>query len=120
MASKRGRSKKRQHTYRGARTKPGLMFTGSHKCPECGKWCYPTRDDAEQAVRSMHPGATVHFYKCQLSPQAWWHFTSMTAEQVAGIRERESRPARGPAPDLVLADEVAERAVEEPPEETAV
>jgi hypothetical protein len=38
----------------------------------------------------MHPGATVHYYRCQLSEAGWWHFTSMTAEQVREIREREA------------------------------
>lgn len=90
MASKRGRSKKRQHTYRGAQSKPGLMFTGSHRCRECGKWCYPSRYFCEAAVRVIHPGATVHYYRCQDSPEHWWHFTSMTAEQVTEIREREA------------------------------
>jgi hypothetical protein len=86
MASRRGRNKKRQHTYRGAKSRPGIKFTGSHRCPQCGKWCYPTRDDAEAAVGQIHPGSTVHYYKCLLSESQWWHFTSMSADQVRDIR----------------------------------
>jgi hypothetical protein len=66
------------------------MFTGSHHCPECGKWCYRTRDDAVSAVRQSHPGAAVHYYKCESYGQDWWHYTSMAAGQVEGIREREA------------------------------
>jgi hypothetical protein len=86
MPSKRGRDKKRQHVYRRPKDRPGAKFTGSHHCPECGKWCYRSRDDASDAVRQVHPGAVVHYYECG----DWWHFTSMTAEQVAVIRARES------------------------------
>jgi hypothetical protein len=37
-------------------------------------------------VRQIHPGAIVHFYKCD----EWWHFTSMDADQVGDIRARQS------------------------------
>jgi hypothetical protein len=90
MPSKRGKGKKRQHVYRRPKARPGAKFPGSHHCPECGKWCYRTRDDAQDAVRQMHPGATVHYYECTTEAGAWWHFTSMTAAQVEDIRARES------------------------------
>jgi len=86
MPSKRGRGKKRQHVYRRPKDRPGAKFPGSHHCPVCGKWCYRSRDDAQDAVRQMHPGATVHYYLCD----EWWHFTSMDAGQVGDIRARES------------------------------
>lgn len=84
MPSKRGRGRQRQHTYRKPKGGSNLRFRGQHHCPACGKWSYSTRDEAMSAVRLLHPGATVHYYKCA----GWWHFTSMTAEQVAEIRRR--------------------------------
>jgi hypothetical protein len=39
----------------------------------------------------MHPGATVHYYICRQAQGAqWWHFTSMTADQVGDIRARQA------------------------------
>jgi hypothetical protein len=68
-----------------------MKFPGSHRCPDCGKWCYATRDSAERAVSQMHPGATVHYYICrQAQGGQWWHFTSMTADQVGNIRARQA------------------------------
>lgn len=90
MASRNRRDKRRQHAYRPAKGRPGIKFTGSHKCAGCGKWCYQTRDAAEKAVRQMHPGSTVHYYQCLLIPDRWWHFTSMSAEQQAQIREQQA------------------------------
>lgn len=86
---------RRQHAYRPPAGKPGTAFTGSNHCSDCGKWCYPTRDAAEQAVRRMHPGAKVHYYECGDS----WHFTSMTSWQVAEIRERRAVNPRDLAPE---------------------
>ncbi len=86
MPSKKGRGKKRRHVYHRPKERAGLKFTGSHRCPECGKWCYRTRDDAEAAIRQAHPGASGHYYKCESTGQEWWHFTSMTADQVGEIR----------------------------------
>lgn len=85
---KKKRNANRHHTYRRPRDRAGLKFTGAHHCPECGKWCYRTRDDAEAAVRKTHPGATVHYYRCKSNGEEWWHYTSMSAEQVGEIRER--------------------------------
>jgi transcription elongation factor Elf1 len=103
MASKNGRHKKRQHVYRRPKDRPGAAFTGSHHCPECGKWCYSTRDAAEAAVRKAHPGATVHYYECG----QWWHYTSMTAAQVSEIRARaavtEEEEDPGYAPEETVA-----------------
>jgi hypothetical protein len=93
MASRRGRNRKRQHTYRGPKDRPGIKFAATHRCPECGKWCYQTRNSAEKAVSQIHPGATVHYYICR--PElggTWWHFTSMTADQVGDIRARQTPP----------------------------
>lgn len=86
MASKRGRSKKRAHTYRGPRDRGGNRFTGLHRCPDCGKWCYLSRDDAEATVRQAHPGAQVHYYRCG----GFWHYTSMEAWKVTDIRTRDA------------------------------
>jgi hypothetical protein len=82
MPSKRGRGRQRQHTYRKPKEGGNLRFRGQHHCPACGKWAYTSRDEAISAVRLLHPGATVHYYKCL----GWWHFTSMTAQQVSDIR----------------------------------
>lgn len=90
MASKKRRDKNRQHIYRRPKDRPGLKFTGSHHCPVCGKWCYATRDDAEVAVRQIHPGSVVHYYTCVSNSLKWWHYTSMTAAQVEAIRAREA------------------------------
>jgi len=32
----------------------------------------------------MHPGATVHYYRCD----GFWHYTSMSAEQVESLKTR--------------------------------
>jgi hypothetical protein len=91
MSSKRRRNRNRQHAYRGPKDRPGIKFTGSHRCPDCGKWCYMSRDSAEQAVSQIHPGATVHYYICrQAEGGTWWHFTSMNAGQVGDIRARQA------------------------------
>lgn len=84
MASRRGRDKRRQHTYRPVRNVSA--FPGRKRCPECGKWCFSSRADAEAAVRIIHPGATVRYYQCT----GWWHYTSMSAEQEAAIRAERS------------------------------
>jgi hypothetical protein len=86
MTSKRVKNKgrRRQHVYKRSKDTGNRAFHGRHHCPECGKWCYGDRGEAETAARILHPGATVHFYLCA----GWWHFTSMTADQVAGIRSR--------------------------------
>lgn len=86
MPSKKGRARHRQHVYRGPKDRPGRKMTASHHCPECGKWCYRTRDDAEAAVGMLHPGATMHYYKCA----GWWHYTSMTAQQVTWLKDYEA------------------------------
>lgn len=86
MASKKGRSKRRGHVYRGPSDRAGGRFTGLHRCPDCGKWCYLTRDDAESTVRQVHGGVSVHYYKCG----EFWHYTSMEAWQVQDIRTREA------------------------------
>ncbi|HEY1705552.1 MAG TPA: hypothetical protein VGG75_38190 [Trebonia sp.] len=89
MTSKRRRNKHRTHTYHKPPAQNNRKVRGHHHCARCGKWCYVSRAEAEAAVRTLHPGATVHFYKCG----DWWHFTSMTAEQVEGIRQRQAQAA---------------------------
>jgi hypothetical protein len=85
MPSRKGRGRHRQHTYHRPPDASGnRKLWGSHRCPECGKWCYASRDAAESSVQQLHPGATVHYYRCL----GWWHFTSMTAEQVEGLKDR--------------------------------
>lgn len=86
MASKKGRNKKRGHVYRGPRDRAGGRFTGLHRCPDCGKWCYLSRADAEATVRQVHQGAQVHYYTCG----EYWHYTSMAAWKVHDIRTREA------------------------------
>lgn len=88
VASKRGRNKNRQHAFRRRKDYPRAVQAGMHRCPACGKWCYRTRADAESTVGKLHPGATVHYYTC--SDTGFWHFTSMTAEQMARIRARRA------------------------------
>lgn len=89
MASKKGRGGKRKHVYRRPKDQPGAAFPGSHHCPDCGKWCYRTRTDAETAAQQLHPGVPMRFYKC-LPAEAWWHFTSMSADQMGAIRARQA------------------------------
>jgi hypothetical protein len=91
VPSKRGRNKRREHVYQRTRVSNG-SFRGHHHCPVCGKWCYAKRNDAEHAVGLLHPGATVHYYLCG----DWWHFTSMTAAQVADFRAREAEDLAEP------------------------
>jgi len=88
MASSKGRGRRREHVYRRPRDKAGIRVRGSHHCPECGKWCYLARSDAEVAVRQQHPGATVHYYTCESNGQEWWHYTAMEAWQVEALRRR--------------------------------
>ena len=94
MPSRKGKAKRRQHTYRRPRADGGTALRAYSRCPQCSKWCFETRADAEAAVRVIHPGVTMRFYRCAGS----WHYTSMTAEQVGGIRARESQPYVPPAP----------------------
>lgn len=86
MPSKKGRDKRRQHVYRRPRDRPGLMFPGSHLCPECGKWCYRTRADAEDAARQAHPGSVMRFYQCESGGRDWWHCTSVSADRMGELR----------------------------------
>jgi hypothetical protein len=86
MPSRRGRDRRRQHVFRRPKETSGARFRGTHHCPECGKWCFPARDDAQDSARRAHPGVTVHFYQCA----GWWHYTSMDAAQVEEIRIREA------------------------------
>jgi hypothetical protein len=86
VASKKGRGKKRGHVYRGPRDRGGGRFTGLHRCPECGKWCYLSRADAETTVRQVHQGSQARYYRCG----EFWHYTSMEAGQVQDIRTREA------------------------------
>lgn len=88
MPSKKGKGRRRQHVYRRPKDGSNLRFRAQHHCSVCGKWCYENRDQAEAAVRLLHPGSTVHYYRCQ----GWWHFTSMTAAQVTEIRRQGSVP----------------------------
>ena len=90
MASKKGRgSGKRQHTYKRPKDRSGARFTGSHHCPDCGKWACRTRDDAEAAARYFHPGIPMRFYKCEKNNE-WWHYTSMSADKIARYREQRA------------------------------
>jgi len=90
VASNKGKRSNRTHVYRKPKDRAGSKFTGSHHCPECGKWCFRTRDDAVAAVRLLHPGSQARYYKCKSSGVTWWHYTSMDAEQVGEIRAREA------------------------------
>lgn len=92
MASKNGRDKNRQHVYRRPKDRPGLIPVNCYLCPDCGKWAYQTRGDAETAARQAHPGAVMRFYQCESAPRDRWHYTSMTADQVAQIRARRAAP----------------------------
>ena len=86
VPSKNGSWRHRQHTYKRRGSESGnRRLWGSHRCGQCGKWSYKSRDDAEAAVRIMHPGATVHYYRCD----GFWHYTSMSAEQVEGLKQRK-------------------------------
>lgn len=91
MGNRKGRRmKRREHVYRRPKDRPGLKFTGSHPCPECGKWCYATRADAEASARQLYPGATIRYYQCESTGQVWWHLTSMNADQQADVRARST------------------------------
>jgi hypothetical protein len=79
MASRKGRGRNRAHTYHRPRAKSALQFQATHHCPECGKWAFPTRDDAEVSARQVHPGATMHFYRCL----GLWHYSSWSADKQA-------------------------------------
>ena len=92
MPSKRRKNSRRQHAYHRPKPKPG-RFAGSHHCPECGKWCFATRADAEASVRRAFPGQTTRYYRCESADGEWWHFTSMTAAEVAGLKEFRAREA---------------------------
>jgi hypothetical protein len=86
LPSRKGKAKRRQHTYRRPKTAEGARLRTYSRCPQCGKWCFAARADAEAAVRVVHPGATMRFYRCGAS----WHYTSMTAFQVEEIRVRRA------------------------------
>lgn len=89
MPSKRGKGNKRQHVYRRPKEQPPAKRPGTHHCPDCGKWCYRTRDDAEAGAKQVHPGVPMHYYKC-LPGNTWWHFSSMPAHKVGDIRARNA------------------------------
>jgi hypothetical protein len=96
MPSKKGRGRHRQHVYRRPVPAGGnRRLWGSHRCQDCGKWCYKTRDVAESAVRMLHPGSTVHYYLCG----QWWHYTSMTAEQVENLKDRRFAEGNNEGPE---------------------
>lgn len=52
-------------------------------CPLCGKQCYRSKASAKRAARVLYPGATRRTHKCG----DYWHFTSMTARQVANLKD---------------------------------
>jgi hypothetical protein len=87
LSKRRSRHRsRRQHAYQRPKDRAGLKFTGSHHCPECGKWCYETRADTEKAARRRHQGTPMRYYQCG----GWWHCTSMDAAGTEGIRARDA------------------------------
>lgn len=69
-------AKKRQSTYRKPEDRAAGKFTGTHHCPECGKWCFATRDDAVAGARYFHPGVKMRYYRCPDGSEEVWHYTS--------------------------------------------
>jgi hypothetical protein len=91
VASKRGAARRRGNPRRKPKEQAGGVLRAYSKCAGCGKWCYPSRAYAEAAVRLLHPGVTMHFYKCALAEEKWWHYTSMTAARERAVREQRAR-----------------------------
>jgi hypothetical protein len=79
MARRKASAAHRQ--FRVERGGTGGMKMVTSTCTTCGKARYATKGDAKTAVSRMS-GGTAHYYRCG----NYWHYTSMTAEQVAAIR----------------------------------
>jgi hypothetical protein len=61
-------------------------------CDVCGKQCYLTRDEAKQSARVNHPGQAMHVYQCEESAGIkWWHLSSIPADKLKQLRDREYR-----------------------------
>jgi hypothetical protein len=90
VASKNGRG--RRHTHRDKRPdSDGFTPYMSRKvCEACGKQCYLSREEAKRSARVNHPGQTMCEYPCtEPSGKVWWHLSSMPADKLRQLRERE-------------------------------
>lgn len=52
-------------------------------CPDCGKLCYETRQQARQAGRHLYPDTTIRAYRCG----QWFHYTSQPTARVTRYRQ---------------------------------
>lgn len=92
MASSQGRN--RRHAHKKKRSIPD-GFTGymaRKVCAICGKQCYLTRDEAKHSARVNHPGTPMHVYTCEEeNGTVWWHLSSIPADKLKTLRDREHR-----------------------------
>ena len=91
MPSNKGRT--RRHTHKKKAADTGFSPYMAHKvCAACGKQCYLTREEAKRSARINHPGKVMHVYECtEPSGNKWWHLSSIPADKLKRLRDRERR-----------------------------
>jgi hypothetical protein len=94
MPSSKGRGQRRAHRRR-TRDTDGFSPYMAHKiCGTCGKQCYLTREEAKRSARVNHPGQAMHVYDCtEPSGKVWWHLSSLPADLLAELRDKERKSA---------------------------
>lgn len=92
MPSSKGRDKRHTHKFK-RRDTAGFSPYRAHKiCAACGKQCYLSREEAKRSAKVNHPGQVMHVYECEEpSGKVWWHLSSIPADKLKKLRDREHR-----------------------------
>lgn len=81
MASSKGANRRHAHKKKAARGGPDHISLGT--CPDCGKQCYKSREQARRAARVIFPGRQTREYPCG----EWWHVTTQSAARTTAWKD---------------------------------
>jgi hypothetical protein len=90
VSSAKGRG--RRHLHKGKRpVNDGFTpYMAFRRCTVCDKQCYPTRAEAKRSARVNHPSQVMHVYMCEEDTgKQWWHLSSIPADKLTELRDRE-------------------------------